>query len=217
MTPAASTPVIGYCRVSTDEQHDSGLGLDAQEAAIRAAATARGWDLVEVIREVGSAKSTTRRPLLNAALASLEIKDGPKAVVVAKLDRLTRSVADGARLFERAKDKGWGIVALDLGVDTTTPAGELVANVMVAVGQWERKVIGERTSAALRAKVARGERVGRPRTMPEATLERIRALRAAGATLDGIASRLNEEGIMGAQGGRWHKQSVHAAVRRYAL
>lgn len=217
MTPATSTPVIGYIRVSTDEQGDSGLGLEAQEATIRSACEHRGWQLTEIVSEVASAKTTMRRPLLNAALSALDAKGGPEAIVVAKLDRLTRSVADGGRLFERAKAKGWGIVALDLGVDTTTAAGELVANVMVAVGQWERKVIGERTSAALRAKVARGEPVGRPRTMPDSTLARLSELRGQGMSYTQIADTLNEEGINGSQGGAWFKQSVAQTFKRYNL
>lgn len=230
MTPASSTPVVGYCRVSTEEQGDAGNGLDAQEEAIRRACEARGWLLLGVLREVGSGATTARRPLLAQAIDEMEGKGSgaPRAVVVAKLDRLTRSVADGARLFERAAKNDWGIVALDLGVDTTTAAGELVANVMIAVGQWERKVIGERTKAALRAKMARGERVGRPRAteqtkrpeeaarMAEA-IERIKALRGAGKSYRAIAEVLNAEGVRGPQGGRFFQQSVRMACIRYNI
>ena len=219
MTPATSTPVVGYCRVSTEEQGDSGNGLDAQEEAIRRACDARGWLLSEVVREVGSGATTARRPELARIIGEMEGKgsEAPRAVVVAKLDRLTRSVADGARLFERAAKSDWGIVALDLGVDTTTAAGELVANVMIAVGQWERKVIGERTKAALKAKKARGESVGRPRAMPPETLERLKALRVSGHSYRKMADVLNAEGIKGPQGGGWFQQSVRMACIRYNI
>ena len=230
MSPERGMPVVAYCRVSSDEQGDSGLGLDAQEEAIRRACVARGWLLSEVVREVGSGATTARRPELARIIGEMEGKgsEAPRAVVVAKLDRLTRSVADGARLFERAAKCDWGIVALDLGVDTTTAAGELVANVMIAVGQWERKVIGERTKAALKAKKARGESVGRPRATEQSkrpeeaarmaeALERIKALRGAGMSYRKMADVLNSEGVRGPQGGGWFQQSVRLACTRYNI
>ena len=219
MTPAADTPVIGYARVSSEEQGISGAGLDAQEAAIRAECERRGWTLTAMHREVGSGRTTARRPLLAHAIEQLEDASpgSPQALVVAKLDRLTRSVADGARLFERSTRNGWGIVAIDLGVDTTQAAGRLVANVMVAVGEWERMVISERTKAGLAAKKAQGVKIGRPRAMPEATLARLRELRGQGMSLRKIADTLNDEGIAGPHGGRWHNPTVHHALRRYGL
>ena len=78
------------------------------------------------------------------------------AVVVAKLDRLSRSVVDAGRLLEEARKRGFNIVALDLGLDLSTPTGELVANVLAAVAQWERRMIGQRTSEALQVKIAGG-------------------------------------------------------------
>lgn len=78
------------------------------------------------------------------------------AVVVAKLDRLSRSVVDAGRLLEEARQGGFNIVALDLGLDLSTPTGELVANVLAAVAQWERRMIGVRTSEALQVKIAGG-------------------------------------------------------------
>lgn len=215
MTPAAQTPVIGYARVSTDEQGDSGAGLDAQEDAIRTACQARGWVLTELHRETATGATTARRPLLADAIAQLEAKDGPEAIVVAKLDRLTRSVADGARLFERSKANGWGIVALDLGVDTTTPAGELVANVMIAVGQWERRVISQRTKDALAVRKAQGVRLGRPPEIPAATLERLRTLKSEGLSLSRIADALNEEGTPTPRGATWNPVAVHKALKRH--
>jgi hypothetical protein len=74
--------------------------------------------------------------------------------VVAKLDRLSRSVVDAGRLLEEARKGGFNIVALDLGLDLSTPTGELVANVLAAVAQWERRMIGVRTSEALQVKIA---------------------------------------------------------------
>jgi DNA invertase Pin-like site-specific DNA recombinase len=221
--------VIGYARVSTEEQGDNGASLEAQEHAIRQECERRGWRLVGMYQDIASGKTTARRPGLHAALERLETRGGarkPEAVVVSRLDRLTRSVADGGRLFERAKARGWGIVALDLGVDTTTPAGELVANVMVAVGQWERRVIAERTREALAQRKREGVRLGRPRATEqtarpeerarlERALPRLRELRAQGLSLRKIAAAMNEEGIPGVQGGRWHDRTVRLTLKRY--
>jgi DNA invertase Pin-like site-specific DNA recombinase len=217
--------VIGYARVSTEEQSANGASLAAQESVIREEAARRGWTLLGVYSDVASGKSTTRRPGLHDALAALEGRgpwaERPAAIVVARLDRLTRSVADGGRLFERARSHGWDVIALDLGVDTTTAAGELVANVMISVGQWERRVIGERTSAGLAERRRQGKRLGRRATVElegeegdraRRTLARILALREAGTSYRGIAERLNADGTPGFQGGRWHERQVRRAV-----
>lgn len=205
--------MIGYVRVSTSEQAESGVGLDAQRAAIQAEADRRGWQLVAIEEDAGaSGKSTNGRPGLAAALAALDRHDAD-ALIVAKLDRLSRSLIDAAGILERARKRGWAVVALDLGVDTTTPAGELVANVMASVAQWERRAIGQRTKDALAMKRAQGVQLGRPRTMAPGIRERIRQERAAGRTLTRIADGLNADGVPTAQGGaRWHASTV-----RYAL
>jgi DNA invertase Pin-like site-specific DNA recombinase len=199
---------VGYVRVSTEEQSDSGLGLEAQRAAINAEVTRRGWDLVEIFTDTASGKSLSRRPGLEDALAVLE-GGGATALVVAKLDRLSRSTKDFASLMERAQRKGWAPVVLDLGVDTTTPAGELVASVMVSVAQWERRAIGQRTKEALAAKKSEGARLGRPRQLPDEVRRRIISMRSEGASLAAIAEALNEDGTPTAQGGaRWHPSTI---------
>ena len=208
--------VVGYLRVSTSEQADSGAGLDAQRTAITAEAARRGWTLVEVFTDAGLSGKTLRRPGLDAALAAVT-DGGADVLVVAKLDRLSRSVVDFGLLLDRAQRQGWGVVALDLGVDTTTPAGELVANVMAAVAQWERRVIGQRTKDGLAAKRAGGVRLGRPSVLPADVVDRVVAERAAGRSLQAIADRLNADGVPTARGfGVWLQQSVGALLRSQA-
>src|SRR6185437_7338010 len=99
-----------------------------------------------------------KRPHLQAALAACRAGEAT-GLVVAKLDRLSRSLIDFARLLEEAKKHGFNVVALDLGVDLSTPSGEFLANVMASAAQWERRIIGERTKSALAVKRAQGMRL----------------------------------------------------------
>src|SRR5205085_1522028 len=119
---ARSIAAAGYIRGSTEEQVASGLGLGAQRAAIQAECKQRGLPLVGIYEDAAVSAKSLQRPALTAALAALD--DGEATVlVVSKLDRLTRSVHDAAGLLLRAERSGWGLVALDVAVDTTTPQG----------------------------------------------------------------------------------------------
>lgn len=219
---AVAVNVIGYARVSSEDQGRSGLGLDAQEEAIRQHADRMGWALVDVVREVASGKGMRERdrPQLRDILTRLRDDDDPaEGVLVAKLDRLSRSVVDGARLFERAQAEGWHIVAIDLQLDTSTPMGEMMANLMLTIGQWERRMIGERTRDALSVRRSKGVKLGRPltpdeRARREAGAAAIATLRREGLSIRAIADRLNEEGLPTISGaGRWNRDMVHKLVR----
>ncbi len=175
--------VIGYVRVSTEEQGSSGAGLDAQRAAIGAECEHRGWALVRVEEDVLSAR-TMNRPGLRSALESCRSGE-VDGIVVARLDRLSRSIVDFGNLLEEARRRGFNVVALDLGLDLSTPQGELVGNVIASVAQWERRIIGQRTKEALAVKKAQGVKIGRPATLPAGVERRIRRLRARGKTSQG--------------------------------
>lgn len=144
-----------------------------------AEATRRDWELARIYSDAASGKSLTGRPGLQEALGALD-RGKADALITAKLDRLSRSIVDFGMLMERARKQGWALVALDLGVDTTTPSGELVANVMVSVAQWERRAIGRRTKDALAVKKAGGVRLGRPSTLPVVVPQRLSRLRSRG-------------------------------------
>ena len=120
LTPG--TKVVGYVRVSTDEQADSGAGLAAQRSAITAACELRGWELIGIDQDAGVSAATLARRGITEALADVE-SDEASVLVVAKLDRLSRSLLDFAALMERSRRQGRALVALDLGVDTTGVAG----------------------------------------------------------------------------------------------
>lgn len=200
--------VVGYVRVSTAEQADSGAGLAAQRDAIRQAAEVRGWRLVGIHEDAGLSGKGLKRPGLDATLKAVESGDAD-ALVVAKLDRLSRSIVDFTMLMERATRKGWAVVALDVGVDTTTPQGEMVANIMATFAQFERRIIGQRTKDALAVKRSQGIRLGRPTSVPPDVTRKIRRWRREGKSYRAIADKLNEASVPTAQGGlRWYPATV---------
>lgn len=206
--------VIGYVRVSTEEQADSRAGLFAQRAAILAEAERRGWHVVEMIEDAGFSGKDLRRPGIQTALEAMTSRKAD-TLVVAKLDRLSRSLLDFAGLMTRATREKWALVALDLGVDTTSPAGEAMANVLATFAQFERRLIGQRTREALAAKKAQGVRLGRPALIPEEVRERAFGLQESGLSLRAIADVLNDAETPTVQGGaRWHASTVRALLRR---
>lgn len=206
--------VLAYVRVSTSEQAGSGAGMAAQRAAIRAEALRRGWTNILYVEDAGYSARSLDRPGLRQALDMLA--SGQAATLcVAKLDRLSRSLLDFASLVDTAHRQRWSIVCLDLGLDMSSPSGRLMSNVLASFAQFERDMASARTREALAAKRAAGVRLGRPVTLPAFVRARIRAERAAGATLTAIADRLNADGTPTAQGGaRWYPSTVAAILKQ---
>jgi site-specific DNA recombinase len=217
---------IGYIRVSTEKQADSGVSLEAQAAKIRAMAVVQGADLAEAIVDAGESAKSLKRPGMERLL-SLVDAGAVDVVIIAKLDRLTRSVADLAELLKRFERRGVSLVSVADSLDTRSAAGRLVLNIMVSVSQWEREAIGERTRDAMSHKRAKGERVG---TIPfgfrmaedvrleedpaeQDILARIRQLKAAGHTTRQIAEELNRQGFTTRRGTAWRFQYVAAALK----
>ena len=202
---------IGYIRVSTQEQAQSGLGLEAQAVAIRAEATRRGWDL-EIIADDGESGSKIDRPGLLIAKDALA-RGEAQALIVARQDRLMRSSLGWAQIVSQSKDQKWSLICLDINLDTASPMGECMGSILAAVAQFELESIRKRTKDALAVKKSQGYRLGRPATMPEETRARINALRNSGVTLQGVADTLNTEGIPTARGGsKWYASTVQKAI-----
>ena len=202
---------IGYIRVSTQEQAQSGLGLEAQAVAIRAEATRRGWDL-EIIADEGESGSKVDRPGLLIAKDKLA-RGEVQALIVAKQDRLMRSSLGWAQIVSQSKDQKWSLICLDINLDTASPMGECMGSILAAIAQLELENIRKRTKDALAVKKAQGYRLGRPATMPDETRARINALRNSGVTLQGVADTLNTEGIPTARGGsKWYASTVQKAM-----
>jgi DNA invertase Pin-like site-specific DNA recombinase len=223
-----TTKAVGYVRVSTDEQAADGVSLAAQEAKIRMYAELYGLELVEVVVDAGESAKSLDRPGLRRVLDLLRQRK-VEGVVVAKLDRLTRSVADLNGLIEtffseRAGRQLWSVADA---IDTRTAAGRLVLNILASVSQWEREAIGERTRDAMRHMKARRQRVGAVplgwrladdgTTLVEDAAEQevlrlVRELRQDGLSIREIVAELNARGVASKQGGRWHIATVQRAL-----
>lgn len=218
-SPSATPSVVGYMRVSTEEQADSGLGLAAQKAAIEAECMRRGWDLVALHVDEGLSGSVApeKRPALVRALA--QIKSGEAdTLLVHRLDRLTRSVLDLCRLLDAAQKGSWALTAADGTIDTTTPHGRAMAQMTGVFAELERALIADRTKAALAAKKAAGARLGRPILLADEVRNRIARDRASGMSLQVIADRLTREGVTTATGkGLWYPSTVKSVLDGLAL
>jgi DNA invertase Pin-like site-specific DNA recombinase len=201
----AATCAVGYLRVSTREQAESGLGLDAQRAAVEAACAAKGWTVAEWCVDEGVSGSVAPgdRPAMATALRLLDSREAG-ALVAAKVDRIARDLHDLTGLLRRADGDGWAVVALDLGVDTTTPVGRMLVGILGSVAEWERCRISERTREALAAKKAAGARLGRPvSAQAQPARARLRELLHDRLPLVDIAATLNDEGFTTPTGLQW--------------
>lgn len=219
---------VGYVRVSTERQAGEGVSLDAQAAKIRAMCDVQDAELLELVRDEGASGKSLARPGLERVLALVDART-VDTVIVAKLDRLTRSVRDLADLLDRFARRGVSLVSVAESLDTGTAAGRLVLNVMTSVAQWEREAISERTRDALRHKKALGFRVGEipygfklasdgrrleEEPAEQETLALMRTLRAEQRSFQAIADELNRRGYTTRRGTSWRYQYIADLARR---
>jgi DNA invertase Pin-like site-specific DNA recombinase len=208
----SSTPLaIAYVRVSTAGQVEHGASIDAQRAALLAEGARRGWT-VEVISDEGLSGKNMKRPGLQEALRRLD-KGEAAFLMSVRLDRVSRSVADFAGLLDRSVKRGWGIVLLDSGIDTSSPAGRFTGNVLASAAQYERDLISSRTKEGMVQRKAEGVIFGR--TVEDAhlpTYTRIMELHDAGTSMTKIARILAEDGTPTARGGQWHPATVRRVL-----
>lgn len=223
---------VAYYRVSTARQGASGLGLEAQRAAVESLCASRGWELIAPpFVEVESGKRDVVRPELAKALDRAKLTGA--RLVIAKLDRLSRSAA----FLTDLQESGVRFVAADM-----PEADETMVGIMAIFARRERKLISTRTREALQAAKARGKRLGNPNgatafrragkgntaaleavtanadAMATRLLPTIQRLQAAGITsLAGIAAALNELVILSPRGGRWYPSSVRNLLARLGL
>ncbi len=210
------TRTIAYLRVSTDKQADKGVSLDAQRAKVAAYAQLYDLELCEVIVDAGESAKSLDRPGLQRALAMLKAGKAD-ALLVVKLDRLTRSVSDLGALVERYFSPGKAaLLSVGEQIDTRSAAGRLVLNVLASVSQWEREAIGERTAVAMQHKASLGEYTGGAapfgfrlaadgehlEQLPaeQALLAEVRELRRAGLPFRRVAGELTKRGRVNRNG-----------------
>jgi DNA invertase Pin-like site-specific DNA recombinase len=212
----ASKPVraLAYLRVSTDEQARSGLGLDAQRRAISEEVERRGW-AVEFVVDDGYSARDLNRPGWRKVEAALKRREAD-VLVVAKLDRLSRSVQDFAGILTESRRQKWGLVVLDVGMDFTTPQGKAWAQMVAVFAELERELIGQRTRDAMAEAKSRGVTFGRKRSevwQPD-LVARVLGEREAGASYKAIAAGLDRDGIAppGADSKRWYPSTVRRLV-----
>ena len=230
--------VVGYVRVSREEQARKGVSLEVQEEKVRQLAALHGLELVEVVPDPGLTAKTLKRPGLSRVLAMLKSGEAD-GVVIAKLDRLTRSIRDWQTLIERyfGEKPGKTLLSVSDSVDTRTAAGRMVLNIIMTVAQWEREAIGERTRDALQFKRRSGQRAGQvpygmvidatdarrstkghPTALviapvEAAVLRKVKAWSRKGWSLRRIASELDARGIPPKRGAkRWCHTSVQSLL-----
>jgi DNA invertase Pin-like site-specific DNA recombinase len=210
--------MIAYYRVSTGRQGKSGLGLDAQRAAVQRFAAAESYELAGEFIEVETGKGSDaldRRPQLAAALRTARKLKAP--IVIAKLDRLSRDVAFISGLMAQKVP----FIVAELGPDVDP----FMLHIYAALAEKERRLISERTKLALQAAKARGVQLGNPRIGADnaaaaadrdAALEPILA-ELAGKTLREIALALTDRGIAAPRGGAWNATTVMRVARRLGI
>jgi site-specific DNA recombinase len=205
--------VVGYVRVSTEDQAREGVSLQAQQTKLDAYALVKDWTLVEVIRDEGQSAKSLVRPGLQRLLSLVEAGE-VDAVIIYKLDRLTRSVADLDKLMKLFERKGVALVSLQESLDATTATGRLMMNLLASVSQWEREVIGERTKDAMQHLKAQGARYCHAVFEDSATLTRMQQYRANGLSYQAIAEELNAAGVPSTLGGQWFANAVRRILLR---
>lgn len=223
--------VIGYTRVSTAQQADDGDSLDVQRDKLACYCELHDHELVDVYTDAGASGKDMNRDGLQAALEAVESGEAD-ALVVYKLDRLTRSTADLGRLLERFENNDVALQAVAESLDTSSAAGRMVVRMLGVVAEWERETIGERTSAALQAKADNNEYTGgKPPygyevsedgstlVENEAEQEVIAAIleyRDAGLSLRDIGDRLADDGFTTRNDGKFWPTAIRRILDREA-
>ena len=215
--PGDQPRFVGYYRVSTERQGRSGLGLDAQREAVSQYISQTGGVLLDAYTEVESGKQH-QRPELHRAL--VECRKRKAVLIIAKLDRLARSVHFISGLMESGVD----FVAVD-----NPHANKLMLHLLAAFAEHEREAISERTKAALAAAKARGVQLGangrrlaeRHKQAADAFAREVGgnllALKRLGLSFAAIAKHLNDSNIPSAKGGRWYAQTVQRVIARLRI
>ncbi|WP_278313741.1 recombinase family protein [Lolliginicoccus levis] len=216
MDTTAPLRVIGYVRVSTQQQGAHGHGLAAQRHALEHWCAANGHELLTVITDVVGGTRTDKMHGRQVAIAAIE-SGVADALLVRALDRATRDQEDAAKLFKRAERYGWRLMDCDK-ADSGDPSQRLLADIRLAVAAEEKRKISERTREGLHRARRAGKRLGRPPMITPELAARIVVLHAQqGLGAKAIARQLTAEGIPTPSGGaQWQYSTVRGVLARAA-
>lgn len=221
-----TTATIAYLRVSTGKQAEQGLSLEVQQD--KATAYARLYDLhlVEIIVDAGESAKTLRRPGLQRALALIQ-SGYAAALLIIKLDRLTRSVADLGRLIDEYFAPGKAeLLSVSEQIDTRSASGRLVLNILASVSQWEREIISERTRDVMRHKQEHGEYIGGHipygfdvingellvNVVEQQAIQHARTLHTSGLSLRKVSAELHRRGFHARTGAMFHPGQIQRMI-----
>lgn len=224
--------IVGYLRVSTDQQVESGLGLEAQKEACDFYARKLGLEVAQFFTDEGLSGSLEikERPELNKAINSLKKDD---ILIVAKRDRLARDPRIIMNLEHEILRKGIRIVsAAGEGTDNNDPASEYMRLIIDGAAKYERRIIGDRIKAALKVKKNRGERIGHipfgyklaennvnleQNEVEYSVINNMKELRAKKLSIRDIAIALNKKGLLNREGAKWNHASLHRIMKNQKM
>lgn len=221
-----TTATIAYLRVSTGKQADQGLSLEVQQDKATAYARLYDLDLIEVIVDAGESAKTLQRPGLQRALSLLQSGQAA-ALLIIKLDRLTRSVADLGRLIDEYFAPGKAeLLSVSEQMDTRSASGRLVLNILASVSQWEREIIAERTRDVMRHKQKQGEYIGGhipygfdvsngelvANLLEQQVIRQAQALYANGLSLRKVSAVLDQRGFQSRTGSMFHPGQIQRMI-----
>lgn len=234
MSKTQQVRAVGYVRVSTEQQAQEGVSLGAQKVRIQAHCTALDIKLVEIIADEGASAKSLERPGIQRALKMLT-QDKADALIVMKLDRLTRSVKDLGHLCESyfGDGKAWSLMSVCDSIDTRSASGKLILNVLTSVAQWEREAIADRVREAMQHMKAQGVYLGAApygwryidavdehgrrklveRPEEQAGIKRICELYETDMYVWQICEQLDTEKVP-PRGPHWHRATVYRVLRR---
>ena len=222
-------PAIGYCRVSTEDQAKEGVSLDNQKSKIEAYCQLKDLNLSEIVEDAGISAKNLKRPGVQKVLRMARKKQ-VDAIVVYKLDRIFRSTTDAlttTKMFER---HGVSFHSIEETLDTQSAMGRFFFTLTAALAEMERRIIGERTKAALSHKRSRNEKTGGDvpygydltpagilikNDIEHKVIRLIRNLNRDGYSLRKICRELEKEGHLTKRGNAiWHPQTVATILKR---
>lgn len=222
---------FGYIRVSTSEQVSDGVSLAVQRSKIAAYCELNDLPLIDVIEDAGISGKSLARPGIQEVIKRM--RDGEaNALVILKLDRLSRSTRDVLHLVETIEQNDWMLHSISERLDTSTASGRFVITILSALAEMERQQIGERTALALQHMKSNGHTLGTtpmgfksnkgsdgrrsliPCEAEQSILRRIADLRLSGLSYGRIADLLNAEELPTKRGAKWHPSTIQSLVQK---